>query len=50
MIAVTALLLDGIDRIALDAGYNDFLRKPIKQQDVTRIIAEYLNNIAKTGS
>ena len=49
MIAVTALLLDGIDRIALDAGYNDFLRKPIDQQDVSRIIDEYLNNIAKPG-
>ena len=43
MIAVTALLLDGVDRVALDAGYNDFLRKPIEQEDVSRVIEEYLN-------
>ena len=43
MIAVTALLLDGVDTVALDAGYNDFLRKPIEQQDVSRIIEEHLN-------
>ena len=43
MIAVTALLLDGIDQIALDAGYNDFLRKPIEQQDVSRVIEEHFN-------
>ena len=47
MIAVTALLLDGVDRIALDAGYNDFLRKPIEQKDVTRVVEEYLNDISK---
>ncbi len=50
MIAVTALLLDGVDQIALDAGYNDFLRKPIEQEDVSRVIKEYLNtDITKTG-
>ena len=41
MIAVTALTLDGVDRVALDAGYNDFLRKPIEQEDVSRVIEEY---------
>ena len=43
MIAVTALTLDGVDRVALDAGYNDFLRKPIEQEDVARVIEKYLN-------
>jgi CheY-like chemotaxis protein len=43
MIAVTALTLDGVDRVALDAGYNDFLRKPIEQEDVSRIIEEYFH-------
>ena len=43
MIAVSALLLDGVDRVALDAGYNDFLRKPIEQEDVSRIIEEYFH-------
>ncbi len=48
MIAVTALLLDGIDRVALDAGFDDFLRKPIEQNDVARVIEEHLNtDIAK---
>lgn len=44
LIAVTALLLDGIDRVALDAGFDDFLRKPIEQQDVARIIEKYLSS------
>ncbi len=43
VIAVTALLLDGIDRVALDAGFDEFLRKPIEHQDVSRVIEEYLN-------
>lgn len=43
MIAVTALTLDGVDRVALDAGYNDFLRKPIEREDVSRIIEEYFH-------
>ena len=48
LIAVTALLFDGVDRVALDAGYNDFLIKPIEQEDVSRVIEEYLHtDIAK---
>ena len=50
MIAVTALLLDGVEQIALDAGYNDFLRKPIREQDISRVISEHLNtDIPQSG-
>ncbi len=41
-IAVTAVQLPGIDRSALNAGFNDFLRKPIDQVTVTSIIEKYL--------
>ena len=44
MIAVTALRLDGVDQVALDAGYNDFLIKPIEQKDVLKVIKEYVPN------
>ncbi len=48
VIAVTALLLDGVDQVALDAGFDNFLRKPIEQEDVARVIEEHLNtDIAK---
>jgi CheY-like chemotaxis protein len=42
-IAVTALQLDGIDRSALAAGFNDFLRKPIDQQMVADILNKHLH-------
>jgi CheY-like chemotaxis protein len=42
-IAVTAVQLPGIDRSALNAGFNDFLRKPIDQVTVTSIIEKYLH-------
>ncbi|NLH17621.1 MAG: response regulator [Phycisphaerae bacterium] len=42
-IAVTALQLQGIDRSALAAGFNDFLRKPIDQQMVAAILEKHLH-------
>lgn len=42
MVAVTGLQFDGVGQIALDAGYDDFLTKPIEQADVSRIIRKYL--------
>jgi CheY-like chemotaxis protein len=42
-IAVTALQIQGIDRSALVAGFNDFLRKPIDQQMVATILEKHLH-------
>ena len=42
MVAVTALKLHGIERKALAVGFNDFLQKPIKQEDITTILDKYL--------
>jgi CheY-like chemotaxis protein len=42
-IAVTAVEIPGIDRSAMAAGFNDFLRKPIDQTMVAAIIDKYLH-------
>ncbi len=46
IIAVTALVLEGVEQLAIQAGFDDFLRKPIEQVDVTRIIDKYLHSDA----
>ncbi|MBN1123442.1 MAG: response regulator [Sedimentisphaerales bacterium] len=47
LIAITALHLEGLERAASAAGFSDFLRKPIEQATVNRLIDTYVH--AKQG-
>ncbi|MCE5185331.1 MAG: response regulator [Planctomycetaceae bacterium] len=42
LVAVTALKMEGIRRNALKVGYNDFLEKPIDQDDLANIVHHYV--------
>ncbi len=42
IIAVTAVKLEGMERLALAAGFNDFLRKPIDQDIIGKILDRYV--------
>ncbi len=49
LIAVSALKLEGLEKQALAAGYNEFYRKPIEQDMVQGILDKYLFS-KKAGS
>lgn len=42
LIAVTALKLEGLERQAMAIGFNDFLRKPIEQDVIGKILDRYV--------
>ena len=42
LIAVTALKIEGLEKQALEAGYNDFLQKPIELPAIQKILRQYL--------
>ena len=42
LIAVTGLKLEGLEKQAVEAGYNEFLQKPIEQSDVEAILNRYV--------
>ncbi len=42
IVAQTAFALSGDKEIALEAGCNDYLSKPLKREDLTKVIEKYL--------
>jgi CheY-like chemotaxis protein len=45
LFAVTALKMEGIRRNAIKVGYNDFLEKPIEQEDLIKLLQGYIPGI-----
>ncbi len=50
LIAVSALELEGIKRKACAVGYDDFLRKPFKQEQIQSLAEKYLANHSSAPS
>jgi len=42
LVAISALKLEGLERQALAIGYNDFLSKPLEQEDIQGILDKYV--------
>ena len=42
LIAVSALKLEGLEKQALANGFNEFLRKPVEQKALEKIISQYV--------
>lgn len=41
LIAITAITIEGLKKNALKVGFNEFLQKPLTEEDITRIIQQY---------